>query len=802
MFGPFRQTVAAPVPRRSTDSSPDPDSSRPTTPLSSSQLAESAVMNLRKSLASQRQQAASPVPRASASAKKLSLEDRIRARLVAADASNARKSDDRSSNPSRASSPARLSDPPASHDSVPPKSPSLVPLPDSPELSPVLENTLLDEPTSILEQTGNSQAANEREGQVNAVEEKVDPLATVPPVIARPEFSADVTLLQERLKQVEQRFLDVSESFKKLQADRAAADAVLLEFTPLQSIQDTVALRDYLKSIASNVSLYQNEVKELETKMRRQEGQIQELSEKHRVELRSQSDLVERLKSQVTETEALFKASLDASSYAQENVGKQKDEVQKLRVELEQAKNSAKEEEEKRVKAISLLKTVRQKLVKTEKDRDDAFKEVTLLKEREQGDKDNEQVDRLRLQDEINAARAEKERALSRFKAQFEKEVSLLKERHDKEMSALKGQLELESVTSKASHTKEVAQKNHQITALETSLNNVTRDKNQMFDQLQMRQAEVESIQSHIESLQNQNTELQYQLRESQDRMALLTYDLQEAQREQETSQHQHQNTVPPEEVARLLSSAELKYESKLAEVKNQVRQMETERNESEAHWSRKLREKTKEVDDLKSSIEANARWREESVNLVNQLQAEKASLQEEIRLGKQKLTELLSAEARISAVEKSAKEQEAELADKTSRLEHQIEEANSRETQLRFNNKTLREELRKVQSSIALLERQRSPAIGYNRSMRADDSGSAEPRTSIQSESDSRPGTPSSTTSASPMTNDGDINVEYLRNVIFQFLEHKEMRPNLVRVISTLLRFTPQETRRLMSKV
>ncbi|KIL70758.1 hypothetical protein M378DRAFT_484230 [Amanita muscaria Koide BX008] len=436
MFGQFRQTVAAPVPRRSTDSSPDPGSSRPTTP---SQLAESAVMNLRKSLVSQRQQAASPVPRTSASAKKLSLEDRIRARLIAADASNARKSDDRSSSPSRASSPARLSDPPASHDSVPPKSPSLVPLPDSPELSPVLENTLLDEPTSIIEPTGNS---HEREGKVNAVEEKVDPLATVPPVVARPEFSADVTLLQERLKQVEQRFLDVSESFKKLQADRAAADAVLLEFTPLQSIQDTIALRDYLKSIASNVSLHQNEVKELETKMRRQEGQIQELSEKHRAELRSQSDLVERLKSQVTETEALFKASLDASSYAQEN-------VQKLRVELEQAKNSAKEEEEKRVKAISLLKTVRQKLVKTEKDRDDALKEVTLLKEREQGDKDNEQVDRLRLQDELNAARAEKERALSRFKAQLEKEVSLLKERHDKEMSAFKGQLELESVTSK-----------------------------------------------------------------------------------------------------------------------------------------------------------------------------------------------------------------------------------------------------------------------------------------------------------------------------------------------------------------
>ena len=42
----------------------------------------------------------------------------------------------------------------------------------------------------------------------------------------------------------------------------------------------------------------------------------------------------------------------------------------------------------------------------------------------------------------------------------------------------------------------------------------------------------------------------------------------------------------------------------------------------------------------------------------------------------------------------------------------------------------------------------------------------------------------------------------KYLRNVILQFLEHKEMRPNLVRVLSVILRFTPQELRRLNAKL
>lgn len=37
----------------------------------------------------------------------------------------------------------------------------------------------------------------------------------------------------------------------------------------------------------------------------------------------------------------------------------------------------------------------------------------------------------------------------------------------------------------------------------------------------------------------------------------------------------------------------------------------------------------------------------------------------------------------------------------------------------------------------------------------------------------------------------------QYLRNVILQFLEHKEMRAGLVRVLGVLLGFTPAEVRR-----
>ena len=92
---------------------------------------------------------------------------------------------------------------------------------------------------------------------------------------------------------------------------------------------------------------------------------------------------------------------------------------------------------------------------------------------------------------------------------------------------------------------------------------------------------------------------------------------------------------------------------------------------------------------------------------------------------------------------------------------------------------KTLREELRKVQSSAALLERQRNPGVGYWTTRKSESSTPSESRTSISTPT---PDSPLRVSSPTPSTatsnqNEEEINLEYLRNVILQFLEHKEMR-------------------------
>lgn len=53
-------------------------------------------------------------------------------------------------------------------------------------------------------------------------------------------------------------FLDVSTSFKRLQAEKHAADMVIRELTPLEGTKDIGGLRDYLQNmnLKAEVSIY------------------------------------------------------------------------------------------------------------------------------------------------------------------------------------------------------------------------------------------------------------------------------------------------------------------------------------------------------------------------------------------------------------------------------------------------------------------------------------------------------------------------------------------------------------------
>ncbi|KAJ1311081.1 hypothetical protein OPQ81_009585 [Rhizoctonia solani] len=589
------------------------------------------------------------------------------------------------------------------------------------------------------------------------------------------------TKLRERLKIVEQRFSDISTSFKRLQGEKVAADKLIKEVSHLEGISDLDGLRVYLMDQKMKVELSAEEIKRLTSQIKQQEERFEEVREMHKMESSSQSDLIEKLRQQLSESEALLKVA-ESDTTASKNTMKKK----------------------KRTKAITLLKTVRQKLTKAEKERDDVIKE----REKDKEDMSAAKAETERVKSDAERAKNERERDIAGMRDRFERELRETRERYEKELTARKGQYELEAITTKAAHTKELSAKTTRIANLESTVASLVNEKDSLFEQCQTRQAEAESAQSHLQTVQNELNETQFQLREAEERNSLLTDELDELRNGSRLSTH---SPTPGPEVARLLSEAEGKFEARLSEMRAKLRAIEKERNEAEDDWNKTLADRSKEIEKLRFALrQAEDKWIEsgrvgkgmdEKVASLEQclkeLERQRDGWQDERSTLEEQLKQVQS---KLQAIEKD----HIEVVERANSLETQFEESKNRETSLKMSNKTLRDELRKVQSSAALLERQRPGGVGgfWSGSNYPNQSGSKSGN-GVTSPISPRPSSPTVSEAGSAATKqEEDVNLEYIRNVILQFLEHKEMRPNLVRVLSTILRFTPQETRRLIAKV
>ncbi|KAG6381235.1 hypothetical protein JVT61DRAFT_5639 [Boletus reticuloceps] len=542
MFSQFRQAVEN-LAQSQDDALPpavrsqSPESQR----QSSAQLAESALVNLRKSIAAQRtaspaQQTSVPNPRPRSASpgpssttkstsdsglRKTTLEERLRASIAASETSGG------STTPDRSISPPSHRVPVTQH----PLSPTSTPVPGSPTLATGIADPAIETPAGASLQpeestnvtlvlppqepndaaqppsetspadlqvpaslTGRSTDASGSTHIDSTADPCVDVTLTQPepeamhtdspqphsmqeapevvdaltvdvdlpmeenlntdpePTMIDKSKDSDVEALQERLKLVEQRFAG-----KKLQVERRDIDNVISELTPLEGSKDVAALREYLVNA--------------------------------------------NMKAELSEAEVLLTASQSTASQTEEENAKRDSDIEHLRVEVSKANTSAKEEEEKRVKAISLLKTVRQKLVKAEKERDDAWRELNGARDKNLEEKEKDRVERANLEREVDAVNADREKAVFALRAQFDKDIAAAKDRADRDIHTAKKQFDTEMNCIKA---------------------NLTSENKSFFEQLELRQAELESSQCHAESLQAQNTELQFQLKELRERITLL----------------------------------------------------------------------------------------------------------------------------------------------------------------------------------------------------------------------------------------------------------------------------------------
>jgi DNA repair exonuclease SbcCD ATPase subunit len=318
----------------------------------------------------------------------------------------------------------------------------------------------------------------------------------------------------------------------------------------------------------------------------------------------------------------------------------------------------AKEEEEKRIKALSLLRALRQKLVKSEKDKEEADREKEQLKQAEDKAQEMLKADRTRFDQEIVSMRAAQELQLTKMRQSFERETQSVRAQNEREMAARKGQYELEAITVKAGSAKELAAKEARIQQLEKTVRDVTTSRDVTFEQLQVRTAEMESSAEQQETLEARTGELQYELKEARDRSAALLEEIEELRKVKRDVSRDDSNT------RRLLSEAEARHEAKVRDLEARARQLEKDRMETEEEMGRNLQDRLKEVERMRASL---AQKDVDYAESVHSSQQREARIEQGETLRRELQAKLRAAEAMLESVREDA--EKAAKAEVSSRL-------------------------------------------------------------------------------------------------------------------------------------
>jgi chromosome segregation ATPase len=353
---------------------------------------------------------------------------------------------------------------------------------------------------------------------------------------------------------------------------------------------------------------------------------MDEMRDTHRLEVSSQSSEIEGLRNRI--------GSLESS-------------LATAREETDKARALSKEDEEKRAKSISLLKAVRQKLVKVEHDKEVVEKERDAARASESSEK-------ARLEGELASARAQHESQLDKLRAGFERETANLRAQHEREAAARRGQAELDAITAKASLAKELAARDSRIKELEAILGQVRRERDDLFEEGQLRQAELESSRSHQEDLTARVAELGIEAREAKERAQALADELESGQRDWAGRQTEQGAA------RRLLEEAERRHKHRVGQLEARVATLERERSEAEDEMGRNLQERLKEVERLRAEIadkdadfKESISNRDERENRIVGLENRNTELADEIKR-LEKIIEVLrreAAEARDASV-------------------------------------------------------------------------------------------------------------------------------------------------------
>ncbi|KAG0200380.1 hypothetical protein BGX33_011046 [Mortierella sp. NVP41] len=635
-------------------------------------------------------------------------------------------------------------------------------------------------------------------------------------------LETQVEILQTELVQVRDRSEEMRKEWTDVQ-DKVAEerDCAIARVSELEK-----DLHNRIKEASATLLAQQEQDKEqmvsLTLELKTKSKNLAIAQEQAQVQRTMQADKIAQLSSQIhaltTERDSLTQPKVELESQLQEMTDKADRLEEQVRIMEEDAarlllaKTKAQEQESElqgRVHALGLR----------ERDLKDA---LALAKETMHGrDEDLSQT-----QKQLKKIESELEKTLQKLskteqvKKSLEEEVTALKGTVSKNQQEAKAQVN--HTASQLSATSQELQrlKATQVKTLQER-DRIQNERDQLAQEKDVDQTELERKQAELETLKRMHDSAESQMREYQSQLAEARNQVDTLEELTSIAKRVAETKVTELEQLRVQSA---EAEKEFVKCKNQLRAKDEEYRAQKEKFRAEVEETREvlgnEIAELTERLEKNSQdamaLRGMNARQGEELEATKSMLEEQERMVAALEEESLETKHRKRDLElelQHFKDLEEILA--KDRAEHStiVEDFKMREGHLRTVNKTLKEEVRKLQklSPSSPLPSPTTPHSPYS------SQGNNIPSTPIPATPRTRaaggqplgraatmalPVTPRWSPSQNKAAAEDDVNVEYLKNVLLNFMEHKDRRQQLIPVVAQMLRLSSDETKRFAKVV
>lgn len=307
-------------------------------------------------------------------------------------------------------------------------------------------------------------------------------------------------------------------------------------------------------------------------------------------------------------------------------------EMVAAKAETVKVRASAKEEEEKREKAISLLRAVRGKLQNVEKAKLEADEARDSARSVVKTTQEMLEAEKARFETELGGVKRAHEEHHASLLVAHARELDTLREAHVKEFGSHKSAFENELANAKTAHQGEIDSLTSRASQLERSLQDLTQEKLTLSDAHSVLQTELEAGRAQLVQVTEQMTKHVGEVSSLQKRCAEL---------EKQLTDHTERATAQEQASQKSLVDATTGHETKQRELLDRIAELEKAQEAARESVERDLRERDEELKRLQLVLEEKEGEREK-LDKASRDSIERAEVAEkETEMLKAKLAEL-----------------------------------------------------------------------------------------------------------------------------------------------------------------